>query len=252
MSYEVIDFHAHLPPGEDAVLRLAAAYERAGISKGILVPGNMLDSSDMAGFMRGRTSLRSFEPDNEATLAVCKGDPRFLAFFNLDPEYHLPQDVLEARRLGYAGYKFNPLVLKSDLRRRWATELVKAVEEVEGCIYTHLTLSPGADLEAVVSLAQTFRKVRFVIGHMGFASADRGALDAASIHSNIFLESSIGSIPSLQQIKERRLISRLLFGSEYPLHDPGIELQKLKLLFNDSECERICSRNASELLGLPL
>jgi len=249
MGFEVIDFHAHLPDDPQEPSTLLSAYDRAGITRGVVVPGNMLDSRGLADYMRGKVSLKSNTPDNDNLLrATLQSSGRLHAFFNADPAIHDPDDIVRARGEGFKGFKFNPLVLRTDLRRSDTRDLVKAMEELEGTLYTHITLQPQADLSAVVDLAREHPRLSIVLGHMGFATADLAAIHASQRFENLFLETSIGSVLALREVKKRGLARKLVFGSEYPLHDPEIELRKVALEFNDSELEWICSATPAHLL----
>ena len=250
MDFDITDFHAHLPDGPQEAEALLKAYDRAGIARGILVPGNMLESRFLADFMRGKSSLKSTEPDNARLLeAVSCSQGRLLAFFNADPTAHDPQDIFRAWSDGFKGFKFNPLVLRTDFRDPATRELVAAMEQLGGVLYTHITLQPQADLNAVIDLARDYPDLSIVIGHMGFATTDMAAIQAVRRYGNLYLETSIGSVLALREVARQGLASKLLFGSEYPLHDPEIELRKLRLVFTDADLEKICCLTATELIG---
>lgn len=250
MDFDMTDFHAHLPDGPQEAAALLKAYDRAGIARGILVPGNMLESRFLADFMRGKSSLKSTEPDNAGLLAAASASQgRLLAFFNADPTVHDPQDITQAWADGFRGFKFNPLVLRTDLRDPATRDLVAAMEQLSAALYTHITLQPQADLNAVMDLARDYPGVSIVIGHMGFATTDMAAIQAVRRYDNLYLESSIGSVLALREVARLGLASKLLFGSEYPLHDPEIELRKLSLVFTDTDLEKICCSTAARLIG---
>jgi predicted TIM-barrel fold metal-dependent hydrolase len=250
MHSDIIDFHAHLPDGPEEVIALLRAYDRAGIARGVLVPGNMLDSRFLADFMRGQSSLRSSEPDNAALLrAASRSNGRLMAFFNADPFVHDPGDIVQAKTDGYRGFKFNPLVLRTDLKAPDTLDLVAKMASLKATLYTHITLQPQADLGAVVELAKRFRDLSIVIGHMGFATADMAALKAVRRHDNLYLETSIGSVLALRAAERQGLAGKLVFGSEYPLHDPEIELRKLSTVFKDKDLQLICVTTAARLIG---
>lgn len=250
MHSDIIDFHAHLPGGPEEADALLKAYDRAGIGRGVLVPGNMLESRFLADFMRGQSTLRSTEPDNVGLLrAASRSKGRLMAFFNADPVVHDPDDIIQAWSAGYKGFKFNPLVLRTDLRAQATLDLVAAMEPLQATLYTHITLQPQADLGAVIELARRFSGVSIVIGHMGFATSDMAALQAVRRHENLYLETSVGSVLALHAAERQGLARKLVFGSEYPLHDPEIELRKLRIVFKDVDLEQICCSTATRLIG---
>lgn len=251
MSSDIIDFHAHLPTGTDALQKLLDTARNAEITKTIIVPGNMLDSAYLGDFMRGTHSLRTVIPDNAGVIEASRRHPdSMLGFFNIDPAYHDSEDIAEASLAGFRGIKFNPIVHRPDLTGGEVKKILHAAYESSlFVVYTHITLTPETSLNAVIMLARLFPGLSFVIGHMGFATTDMAAIDAAQEFPNIFLESSIGSMLALQEIKRRGIFNKIVFGSEYPLHDPAVELYKLQRIFSGKEFESITQLNALQLLG---
>ena len=86
---------------------------------------------------------------------------------------------------------------------------------------------------------------------MGFGPADQDALQAAVELDNFFLETSTGSFLHIQQAVEKAGASKLIFGSEFPLSHPRVELAKILLLeLSEGGLERILGENIQELVGL--
>jgi predicted TIM-barrel fold metal-dependent hydrolase len=115
-------------------------------------------------------------------------------------------------------------------------------------LYLHVTLNPVANLQTVVGLARAYPNMNFVVGHMGFATSDVAAIVACQTSSNLFLESSIGSVLAFKEVRRREVSAKLVFGSEFPTHDPGIEFKKLGLVFDGDAMQRIAFKNAESLL----
>lgn len=245
----ITDFHAHLDTSWERVDQLLAAQARAGIDRTVVVSGNMLDPTSLGDYLRGRHPLRDPVPNNEFLLEAAAAHPdRLLPFFTIYPTYHSPEEIDAAAEGGYFGFKLNTIVHQVDFTSPALAELLERVDFHGAPLYLHLTLNPVAGLEAAIQLARRFNRLKLVIGHMGVATADRAAIDAAAI-PNIFLESSIGSVLAFAQVKERDLARKLIFGSEFPAHDPAIELAKLRLVFPDREMEMIAFENFAKLMS---
>jgi predicted TIM-barrel fold metal-dependent hydrolase len=244
-----VDFHAHLDTSWERVDRLLCAQARAGIERTVVVSGNMLDTSFMADYFRGRHPLKETLPNNDfLEQAAARHPDRLLPFFTIDPAYHLPHDIDDAAKGAFLGFKLNTIVHQVDFTSAALHELLDGVSAFRAPLYLHITLNAVANLEAAVQLARRFTGLNLVIGHMGFATADRAAIAAAEAIPNVYLESSIGSILAFEEVKRRRLAGKLLFGSEFPMHDPEIELAKLRLVFEQPDIEMIGSENSLALL----
>ena len=249
MTSPIIDFHAHVSSSWDCVSELLSAQQRAGISHTVIVSGNMLDTAYLGDFLRGAHPLRDSLPNNEFVLeAASRSDGRLIPFFSIDPNYHDESDLSSAIEDGFLGFKLNPIVHRVDLTSPAVGSLLDALNRLGATLYLHLTLNPSASLEAVTALARTYGSINVIIGHMGFATADMAAINASQVIPNLFLESSIGSMLSYKEMRRRDGFAKLLFGSEFPTHDPQIELAKLGLVFTADELELVTHRNAKALL----
>ena len=244
----ITDFHAHLDSSWERVDQLLAAQGRAGIDQTVVVSGNMLEAAFLGDYLRGRHPLRDSVPNNEFLLEAAASHPnRLLPFFTIYPTYHSPEEIDAAASCGFFGFKLNTIVHQIDFTSSALAELLERVDCYGAPLYLHLTLNPVAGLEAAIQLARRFTRLNLVIGHMGVATADRAAIDAAAI-PNVYLESSIGSVLAFAAVKQHNLVRKLIFGSEFPAHDPAIELAKLRLVFLDREMDMITRENFEKLM----
>ncbi|MGE5370372.1 MAG: amidohydrolase family protein [Solirubrobacterales bacterium] len=249
MKFPIIDFHAHISSVE-TFNEFKGIKDDFGINKAVLVSGNMLNPSQLGDFLRGTAPLNTDAPNNDYLLDILQQYPDdYAAFFTIDPNYHVEEDLAQAMKDGFWGFKLNTVVHKVDFGDSNLMSLLSSIESTGCPVYTHITLNPHSSIEAIVSLARKYKKLNFVIGHMGFSASDFAAITAAQTNDNIFLESSIGSRLAFLEVRKRGLIHKLLFGSEFPAHDPRIEFEKLKYVFNEAELEAICYRNTESLLS---
>ncbi|NMB10802.1 MAG: amidohydrolase family protein, partial [Firmicutes bacterium] len=66
-----------------------------------------------------------------------------------------------------------------------------------------------------------------------------------------FLETSTGSFLHIKAAVEKAGVSKVIFGSEFPLSHPEVELTKILLLdLTGNERERILSKNIQDLVKL--
>ena len=60
----------------------------------------------------------------------------------------------------------------------------------------------------------------------------------------------MGSVLAFKCAKERNLRKKVIFGSEFPAHEPSIELEKLALIFSQDDLALIGRANAQSILGI--
>lgn len=247
MNTRIIDFHAHV--AVEAAADELLSRSGPGLWRHVIVSGNLIDPARLGDFLRGDVSPLTYEPNNDLLLDLHGRNPeRLIPFFTVDPNFDMPSDIDRAVSAGFQGFKLNPIVHRAAFLDAGSLELFACIPE--GCpVYLHLTLNPASNLAALEELARRFRRVNWIIGHMGYASSDLAAIEAASKHENIHLETSLGSRLALKEMKRRRLAGKLLFGSEFPTQDPRTERAKLELIFDESELESICASNAEALFA---
>ena len=91
--------------------------------------------------------------------------------------------------------------------------------------------------------------VTFVLGHCGFVGIDVHAVSVISAQPNIVAETSGCYTGVVRQALELLGADRLLFGTEYPLQHPAVELAKFDALRLDPEIWRkVAWLNGNRLL----
>lgn len=247
----IIDGHSHVVPTEAGAQILFERMQESGIDATVVVPGGMIPTLGFADFLRGRQALITSSPPNNFVLELAKKHPtRIYAFYQIDPLYDEVEDIQEASRNGFSGFKFNPLVNRVSFADPAVHELVEAVGRLGKALYTHITLEGVASIDAFERLAKAHPHVPFILGHMGFASTDLSAITLAKKLPNIFLETSVGSFAAIQEALAKLGAEKIIFGSEGPVHHPKVELEKILLCkLPASQLDWVLGKNISRLLG---
>ena len=102
----------------------------------------------------------------------------------------------------------------------------------------------------LVTLASHYPEVTFIYGHCGFFGIDVHGVEQIAAVPNIVAETS-GCFAVVVKLALARLgPGRVLFGSEYPLQAPEVELAKLRSLGLDRDTwQQMTWHNALRLLG---
>lgn len=250
----IIDAHAHLSRTDygNADLYLAALAE-AGIDAGVAVPGGTMDVRRMTDYVIGRAEAENPEPDNACVLeAVSAHAGRFWGFASLDPHAEdAPEELARWFARGFRGLKLSPMTHRFSFAGVPVAALAACCGEHGRPLYSHVVFSPGASTTRFVALARQFPRTNFILGHMGFGPADREAAEAAAELDNLYLETSTGNFLHLKEAVRRAGPGKLIYGSEFPLSHPAVELRKIELLgLNASSLDLVLGGNIRSLAGL--
>lgn len=240
----LIDFHAHLAPTEAARDGLFAAMDRCGVSRCGVVAGGLQTPQEIS-FQINHGGGTNVSAPNEIILNLCGTDRRLLPFYFANPHVESDDYVRDGRR--YYGLKLGPAIHGVALTHGRHYDLIAVAESFGHPVYLHCLGKPGFDVEALVVLAKDHPSVSFVLGHAGIGNCDFFAVDRIKPFGNVFFETSGGFSSVIRYAVERLGLERILFGSEYPLQEPQLEIAKLQVLNLPFET---LNRNAEMLLGV--
>jgi len=249
----IVDAHAHISNTEYGNINvLLNCMDESRIDKAILVPGGMIDVRRMSNYILHKEEPKLTEPPNCLVEEMIKKFPnKFFGFccinpLNGDNEIEKFKNLIES---GFSGLKLAPTVHKFSLRGKMIYKLAKICEKYQVPFYTHVTYSPAASTSKVGMLAKEFPDVNFIIGHMGFGPADIEAIEIAGSMENVYLETSGSSFIILKEAVKEIGVDKLIYGSEFPMYHPAVELKKIKLLdITTKDKEKIFSKNILNIL----
>jgi predicted TIM-barrel fold metal-dependent hydrolase len=176
---------------------------------------------------------------------------RFYGFYCINPNRttDTAEEFRQAVGRGFSGLKLAPIVHRFALTSEAVRDLARVCGELDVPLYSHVVFSPGASTEKFGVLAKEFPNTKFILGHMGFGPADVEAVELAFEHDNVYLESSGGSYMIIKLALDRVGPGKLIYGSEFPMHHPQVELEKIRLLAKDSDFEKITSTTLLSVLN---
>jgi Predicted metal-dependent hydrolase of the TIM-barrel fold len=250
----IIDAHAHLSETTYGNLDLyLEQLKEAGIEAGVVVPGGMMDVRKMTDYITGRSKPESLIPNNTYVAEACKNSKfKLTGYMCVDPHEANSVGKLEKGfKDGFRGLKLSPMTHQFAFASKAMAELAACCGDHGFPVYSHVVFNPGSCTAKFVQLAKQFPRTNFILGHMGFGPADREGLEAASKLENFFLETSSGSFLHIKEAVSKAGAEKVIFGSEFPLSNPKVELTKiLELKLNDTELKKIIGGNIRNLLGI--
>lgn len=248
---EIFDAHAHLAPGAEPLRRLLECMDAVGISRAVVVAGAVLDPGILSRQMTegGGTDV---DADNEAVHTSCAASGgRLVPFFFANP--HRGAEAYERHGRGYRGLKLAPAVHGIALDDKKTDELAAVAERFGHPVYLHCLGRPGYAVPDLVALARRHPDVRFILGHGGVGDLDLYGIGLIAPEQNIVFETSGGYSFVIEAAVRQLGPSRVLFGTEYPLQHPSVELMKYRVLkLPDPAWEEIGWNNIARLIGEPL
>jgi len=275
-----VDFHVHVPT-EAWVCGCVGPYlpsieryfRRRPIVESVEELQDRYAALDLVGVLLGWDAERATGRaplDNAELAAVCAGsDGRFVGFGCVDP---LRPDALERLRafpeLGLHGLKLHPTLQDFDPADPALAPFFATAAELGLVIVTHAGTSalgagePGGqglriDLARPLLLdpvAARHPDLQIVLAHVGWPW-HLEALAMALHKANVWLDISGWRYRYLpdEVLREARtrLRGRFLFGTDFPMFDPALQLEEVaELGLGDDVTERLLRANATELLGL--
>jgi len=244
----VFDVHVRLAPRPGAVADLLSTMDATGIGRAAVAAGGVVDLDRLSAQITGGGGVRT-DPDNAAVLRACDASGgRLLPFYFANP--HRPPERYRRDAHRYRGLELSPAVHGIGLDDRRTAACVAVAADAGHPVYVVCLGRPGARAGDLVSLARRFPATTFLFGHCGHIGIDTHGLSEIAPQPNIVAEAS-GCLTVTARVAVQRLgPHRVLFGTEYPLQHPGVELAKFAALdLAPGDWHQIAWINAHRLFG---
>lgn len=244
-----MDAHAHLRLGPGEVERLLAMMDRCGIESTVVIAGGTI-TPELLSIHYTRGGTLDVDVDNAGVLAACqRSHGRLLPFYFANP-LRGAAPYIEAAA-DFHGLKLAPIVHGVPFSDPRVRDLVAAAAEFQHPTYLHCLPHAGFGVSDVIDLAKAIPDAQIILGHGGLGHADFHGISLIAKQPNIYFETS-GSFSASTRFAWQTLgADRVLFGSEYPLQDPRVELTKMEALeLPADDYRRIMGDNMRGLLAL--
>lgn len=250
MYYDV-HTHAFHPKIADKVL--TQLHDHYGITAiGTGHAEDLLARADKAGLDKviihtAATSPDQVIPANNWSIELMKSDPRIVTFGTIHPDYADPEkEFARLEKNGIKGLKFHPDFQGFFMDDR---KFYRILEMVQGRFVTMFHIgdklppqqNPSCPLK-LKKILQNFPKLKAIGAHMGglyhwkFVAEELAGMNVYFDTSSAlpFMDRSV-----LLDIMNKHPREQILFGSDYPLFDPGESMKELQhtLRLTDTEME---------------
>jgi predicted TIM-barrel fold metal-dependent hydrolase len=238
----IFDFHARRHPALLATLD-AAGIGRAAVSAGGLISLDRLSVQINDG---GRAEVCAANDDVYEQCARSGG--RLLPFYFADPV----RDVAAYRKraLDFRGLEISPAVHGFRLDDPAVHDLLGVAEENGHPVYVVTTARQGARPADLARLARDHPGATVVWGHCGHTGLEFAGLTEIAPVPTVLAEISGCLTVTARAAVDRLGASRVLFGTEFPLQDPRVELAKVAALgLNRADRHAVLGANALRILN---
>jgi predicted TIM-barrel fold metal-dependent hydrolase len=244
----VLDFHARLTPGDREPAALLAAMDEAGIGRSVVSAGGLLSLDRLSAQINdgGRADVAA---GNDRVHEQCaRSAGRLLPFFFADPVRDVEAYRAAAGR--FRGLEISPAVHGFRLDDPAVADLITIAAAARHPVYVVTLAHPGTRPADLAGLARRSTGVTFVWGHCGHTGLDLAGLAELAPVPNVHAELSGCLTVTAVQAVRRFGVSRVLFGTEYPLQHPRVELAKAAALgLTPPGLREVMAGNAGRLLG---
>jgi hypothetical protein len=248
----IIDGHAHLSPTSYGSLEnYVAVLKESGIEGAVVCPGGMIDVRWMNSFVSGNGKAKP-TPRNDYVDDALRSRALFWGLAQVNPESPRACEELEGYlAAAFRGLIVSPIIHKFSFGDGCMDDLAALCGDRQVPVVSHIAWRPGANTSDYLALARRHPRTNFILEHMGAPPADGEATDGAAELDNFFVDTSLGSYLHIHETLKRAGASKVIFGSEYPLSHPGVELKKILLLpLAEHERDKILGGNIRALLRL--
>ncbi|OAR26373.1 hypothetical protein A8W25_13215 [Streptomyces sp. ERV7] len=236
----MVDAHAHA--NRALVPKLLATMAAERVSAAFLVAGGVVSPMELSHTIVTEGPGRDVDADNTELLDAIGGEPSLAAFYFANPHRAAGEpDLALIDRC--AGIKFAPGVHGIGHLDPRVQSYVDAAAERGLPVYSHCIGNGALSVDQYARLARRNPEVAFVLGHAGRGNFDLDAAREIRDTENVLFETSGGFDFVIKDAVETLGAERVVFGSEFPIQHPRVELTKLCLAVAENDLPAVLGGN---------
>ena len=263
----IIDFHTHIFPDKIAHAAMEQLSEQcstpysAPASKDSLLRVMDKDGIDKSVVL----NIATKESQHENVLRYAKetDSERLIAFGSVVPDsVYALEYVWKISDEGLKGIKLHPALQRVDADDEKIFPVYDLARALNLIVVFHAGWDPTyynemqASPEMIIRVVRNFPGLRVVAAHMGGLRMARDVLDNIAGKEELYFDTAYTAAPwidrgMMRDIIRRHGAHRVLFGSDFPWHDPKLEIDLINSLdISEEEKFLILGENARRLLEL--
>lgn len=241
---KIIDAHAHVGEGQYykvSVSNLLSDMDELEMEKAFICPGECEIASNPCAGNKRLMKIKEKYPS------------RFFLWAAANPweKKKAIKTLKDARDMGFDGLKLNSYLNGYRISDDIVTPLIEVVQEYTWPVYVHTGTPITSEPMQLVSLAEDFPKVKFIMGHTAFADFWYDVVPCMKRCANIYAETSIVGPGTIKSVISAIGYDRLLFGSDFPNGNIEVELEKVNSIgLSKENLKKVLAKNIERLLKI--
>lgn len=233
----IIDGNATLEKG--GARELLDAMDRNGVERAVIGPA------------RNFVAVENRAGNAYIAAAVRRHPDRFIGFAVASPWYgkKAVEELERARGLGLAGLKIFPALQGFILTDPQIAPLMEFADRADWPVWCATGTPICAMPLQLAELAETYARVRFMMGYGGFCDFWNDIADALNRCPNLWIETSYILPSQITAWIETCGLSKSVFGSDHPFSSLELEIKKIGLLKPPIDQAAILGRNVMKFLA---
>ncbi|ACV23656.1 Predicted metal-dependent hydrolase of the TIM-barrel fold [Slackia heliotrinireducens] len=265
----IVDAHAHIYPGKIAPRAVEAVGQFYTIKMaGAGTPEELLAIHKQAGITHAivhsvATTPKSVTTINNYIAATCEEHPEFIGFGTMHQDFEdMEAEVERAIELGLHGFKLHPDTQEVDMDD---PRLMRFYEIIAGrlplVVHTGDYRYDYSHPRRLINVMKAFPDLVVDAAHLGGWSIYDVAFDeyhaALSSFDNLYVDASSAFFMTgcrhMRELIRMWGSERVMFGSDYPMWNPGSELDKMmRCELTEDELENVLWRTAERFANVEL
>ncbi len=264
-KFTVIDSHCHIYPikiAKPAVESTGRFYDMTALGDGTVE--SLLDIGKKAGISRFVVQSVATTPHQVKSInefianEVLQRPDKLIGLGTLHPDSDdLKGDLEHIKELGLHGVKLHPDIQKFKIDDYRCLKIYQLCEDENIPILMHTGdyRFDYSNPNRLVPILDIYKNLTIIGAHLGGWSVWDEAVEKLSQYKNFYVDSSSSlyelSIERATEIIRTYGADRVLFGSDFPVFSPDIELERFMALpLSDDERRKILSENVLKLYGI--
>ncbi len=264
---KIIDCHVHICPDNLAERNKEIIKRFSGITPAydgsISQLLSMMQKNHISRAIVNNTVLKSelMSKANDFTAKVASDHSELMAMAWIIPG--IPESVPEVERckkLNFVGVKMHNSHFKIMPSDHHNDKIYEKIAENGLPVLFHCGQNPYSTSEenqysmpkSFLDVIKSFPKMKVVLGHLaGYQDDPKGAVEAIHASKNVYADLALnpGKPADLKHILDEISSKKLIFGSDYPIHEASNTLKEIARL-HDDDAEAVYSLNSKVLFNL--
>jgi predicted TIM-barrel fold metal-dependent hydrolase len=193
--------------------------------------------------------FQNYKEANKKLIQFCAGKKDLIPFCTVNPKKgseaidELYKCIIDYRMFGL---KLHPSFQGFCMKGREVDQVIEGINELNIPVIIH----EGREIDNIIDLAIKYPKAKIILAHGGGSNWQK-AVEGIKNGGNLYFCTCGQSVERIKNTIEEIGSDRILFGTDFPYHDPKIDISNLRQAdINKKNLYNIFENNIRNLLNL--